>query len=84
MRGYSSLLILQQLMKTISSVEQENPHVQSSVHPLKCKDYEFRRAIERRATGESPSEPAFEHTSASSRYLPCHYFDYIAGTSTGG
>jgi hypothetical protein len=21
---------------------------------------------------------------SSSRYLPCHYFDYIAGTSTGG
>ncbi|KAL9613637.1 MAG: hypothetical protein Q9167_001813 [Letrouitia subvulpina] len=87
-RGYSSLLILQHLMKTISSIEQENPNVQSSVHPLECRDYEFRRAIERRATRleeeESPPEEAFEHMSESSRYLPCHYFDYIAGTSTGG
>ncbi|KAL9044610.1 MAG: hypothetical protein Q9214_002264 [Letrouitia sp. 1 TL-2023] len=83
-RGYSSLLILQQLMKTISSIEQENPNVRSSVHPLKPKDYEYRRDIERRTTGESPPELAFEHASESSRYLPCHYFDYIAGTSTGG
>jgi hypothetical protein len=35
----------------------------------------------------SPSEPMQlreEMTKQQGKYLPCHYFDYIGGTSTGG
>jgi hypothetical protein len=28
--------------------------------------------------------PSLDPTSPSAVYLPCHYFDYMAGTSTGG
>jgi hypothetical protein len=37
---------------------------------------------ERDAHDASPEN--FRRWQPSRRYLPCHYFDYIAGTSTGG
>lgn len=37
---------------------------------------------ESKAGVESPKDFLRKHPGR--RYLPCHYFDYIAGTSTGG
>lgn len=31
-----------------------------------------------------PAEPNAEHDIPSETFYPCHYFDYIFGTSTGG
>ena len=67
-RGYSSLLILKRHMERIRVVELELDERTRS-----SADY-------RRDGGESQGtgEPEL------SQFLPCHYFDYMAGTSTGG
>lgn len=63
-RGYSSLLILKELMIRIGKKEQElNGNARSSSY--------------------SPLSKSASHV-ADTEYLPCHYFDCIAGTSTGG
>ena len=85
-RGYSALLILRELMEAIGEQERSYPDgpdvadgpAVSSYHPLlpnllAATDDE---SLERLGAAKSPT--------ASSPWLPCHYFDYIAGTSTGG
>jgi patatin-like phospholipase/acyl hydrolase len=71
-RGYSSLLILNELMSKIRELEQQWPddgaQVQSS------GDYPWRENV----SSDSDS------TDSSNQFYPCHYFDYMAGTSTGG
>jgi hypothetical protein len=72
-RGYSSLLILRELMHEVARLESQGPspgvanweRAVSSVHPL---------AVRPRPSDSPLTTP----------YLPSHYFDYIAGTSTGG
>ena len=67
-RGYSSLVTLRTLMRTIAEIEQTlEPKAVSStqtdrIDPAKIPDDVLRKG----------------------QYLPCHYFDYIAGTSVGG
>ncbi len=86
-RGYSALLILRQLMEAIGEEERAYPigldvsdgPAASSYHPLLPARYA--------ATDDEtlPSRVSARYpTTASSPWLPCHYFDYIAGTSTGG
>lgn len=60
MRGYSSLLILRQLMWEISKWE----------HQLDEDEYQ----------SEEDKRERWNPT----RLLPCHYFDFMYGTSTGG
>lgn len=71
-RGYSSLLILQRLMELVAKVEEglepPAPSSESSPHIRKSRE----RGQKQDVGGKG------------SKYLPCHYFDYIAGTSTGG
>jgi hypothetical protein len=67
-RGFSSLLILEALMDEIARYERE-------------KDPQ---AI---SSADSPiffRKQAVDNPAANFVALPCHYFDYIAGTSTGG
>ena len=80
-RGYSALLIIKELMKAITQLERTHPDgpASSSYHPLHpnpviATDEEVRRL------SQTPTAEA----SDSSMWLPCHYFDYMAGTSTGG
>ncbi|MCJ1450761.1 hypothetical protein MMC28_001095 [Mycoblastus sanguinarius] len=73
-RGYSSLLILRELMRMIGDIERlaDGDATSSAYSPLiDCLPDEARTAL------RSDTQPL-------SKYLPCHYFDYIAGTSTGG
>ena len=79
-RGYSALLILQELMNVIKKLEKSHPDgaAESSYHPLPWNPL---YATDSRPGGEP--EPGSQHVE-SARWLPCHYFDYIAGTSTGG
>lgn len=79
-RGYSSLLILRELMKQIAVLEQHPPQAPCSVSPL---DMRHRPSVASNHAESSHTE-GYSPTRASSHYLPCHYFDYIAGTSTGG
>lgn len=88
-RGYSSLLILRALMIRIAEIEKEdNPRSTNSVHPLLPRP---RKPVRVKPTGTdtirrngSPEAIVSNPRSLSADYLPAHYFDYLAGTSTGG
>ncbi|KAK3692634.1 patatin-like phospholipase-domain-containing protein [Podospora appendiculata] len=67
-RGYSSLVILRAIMHEIACVEQ-------SVEPGALSSAHTDRI-------EPDMIPAEVYKKG--QYLPCHYFDYIAGTSVGG
>lgn len=78
-------------MTKIATLEQANSQTHSSVHPLNPRLRRPVRMQQNRADTmrrfESPEQnqgPVFGPTHASSAFLPAHYFDYIAGTSTGG
>ncbi|MCJ1352247.1 MAG: hypothetical protein MMC33_002231 [Icmadophila ericetorum] len=73
-RGLSSLLILKELMNKIARLEElENRNIGKP----KCIDLHGQK------NGDSKVEAHKDITSDSTSYLPCHYFDYIGGTSTG-
>ncbi|MCJ1273979.1 hypothetical protein MMC21_001772 [Puttea exsequens] len=72
-RGLSTLLILKELMTLVGKHEQDlDENATSSAYsPL---------------IDPSPDDlhPTGYSLKPSTQYLPCHYFDYIGGTSTGG
>ncbi|KAI3317965.1 FabD/lysophospholipase-like protein [Xylariaceae sp. AK1471] len=73
-RGYWSLLVLQHLMGVIQKVEiAENEATRSSFHPFEVPDN-----VSHLVNPNNLVNP-IEYTP----FLPCHYFDYIGGTSTG-
>lgn len=76
LRGLSSLYILKELMSQIGDVErQQEPKASSSAaSPL------FRHLSPQATSVEPASPPA----SSALLYRPCHYFDFICGTSSGG
>lgn len=80
-RGYSALLIIQALMKEIEALETSHSDGQasSSFHPLPPAPNIA--TDDKSVESEDPVEPS---QTESSPWLPCHYFDYMAGTSTGG
>ncbi|KAL8799034.1 MAG: hypothetical protein Q9182_006187 [Xanthomendoza sp. 2 TL-2023] len=70
-RGYSSLLILKSLMDVIANLEkQDNPSAGTSA---------FSPLIDLTSLYADPMMKGLQDT-----YRPCHYFDYIAGSSSGG
>ncbi|KAI1011896.1 hypothetical protein LB503_004334 [Fusarium chuoi] len=74
-RGYASLLVLKRIMIQIRELEQKH------------KDYKAPRSSFYRWMGVPDDDGIIEGNPEPERvdkYLPCHYFDYIAGTSTGG
>jgi hypothetical protein len=74
-RGLSTLIVLRELMKIIAEIEGSTkpPAKRSSDSPF-AKSDAFTSLI---PTASNDSDDI-------SGFLPCHYFDYIAGTSTGG
>ena len=86
-RGYSALLIIQALMVAIGKYESEFPTgtdqadgpAISSFHPLSpaASTTTDAESVSSRVSLEGPKTDTSE-------WLPCHYFDYMAGTSTGG
>ncbi|KAL6712759.1 hypothetical protein ACLMJK_009697 [Lecanora helva] len=76
-RGYSALLIIRAIMEAIKAVEMKYPDgdgpAESSYHPLSSNPEHIM----------GTRVPQRENRQAS-KWLPCHYFDYMAGTSTGG
>ncbi|EMT67046.1 Calcium-independent phospholipase A2-gamma [Fusarium odoratissimum] len=72
-RGYSSLLVLKRIMTRIRDIERnhEDPAPSSTYYPWMGKR-------EQDANEDNPESERVD------KFLPCHYFDYVAGTSTGG
>ncbi|KAM0237001.1 hypothetical protein ACHAP5_009197 [Fusarium lateritium] len=72
-RGYASLLVLKRIMTQIRHIERnhEDPARKSSYYP-------WMGEREQNANEDNPESERVDE------YLPCHYFDYVAGTSTGG
>ncbi|OCL12827.1 FabD/lysophospholipase-like protein [Glonium stellatum] len=70
-RGLCSLYILRRLMSTVREMEESHGTLYSaqSLLPDNDVDSKEKRCSESRLKGV---------------FLPCHYFDYITGTSTGG
>ncbi|MCJ1344795.1 hypothetical protein MMC31_002998 [Peltigera leucophlebia] len=94
-RGYSTLLIIRELMEAIAQIEQQYiiPATSSaaplslSVEQEEAANHESTRMAglsQIMPTTNSPSKKPSKTGDISSRFLPCHYFDYIGGTSTGG
>lgn len=81
-RGYSALLILEALMKEIGKLETSHPYdpARSSFHPLSPAP-EIATDSESVKSQDVVEPPPQTETSP---WLPYHYFDYMAGTSTGG
>lgn len=67
-RGYSSLIILRTLMNEIAEIER-------TIAP---------HAASSAHTNRISSDMIPPEVYREGQYLPCHYFDYIAGTSVGG
>lgn len=73
-RGYSSLVIMQELMEKVGEIERGlDPDATSSIHSSA-----FGPLDEEICAVPNPSATPI------SGYRPCHYFDYIAGVGTGG
>ncbi|KAL2161997.1 hypothetical protein VTH06DRAFT_7782 [Thermothelomyces fergusii] len=67
-RGYSSLVVLRALMREIEQIEK-------SLKPPASASTQ---------TDRIPRAQIPDDVFREGQYLPCHYFDYIAGTSLGG
>ena len=89
-RGYGSLLILRALMEEVGIEERRiDPAIKSSFSPCMYKPTKIGFG-----TPYSENIDSFEANivagtdpsglSSDSLFLPCHYFDCGAGTSTGG
>lgn len=73
-RSLSSLLILRELMGAVEEQERRiNPEAKSSADSPLVNFLPDEQPTP--SAGRSRSVPG---------YLPCHYFDYVSGTSTGG
>jgi hypothetical protein len=72
-RGYYSLLHLEKLMEWCKTIELEMDRVENVTHESGLGS-SFAPCGEPRNVSHMPT---YTH------YLPCHYFDYIGGTSTG-
>lgn len=96
-RGYGSLLILHDLMNKIGDYEKSLGATESSFAP--CDYRPTTKSSSETNTGSAESSPSSQldvpdadavvatsshELSNHSLFLPCHYFDYAAGTSTGG
>ena len=74
-RGYSSLKILDALMHEIWLWEQE-------LDSAEAEEGELSRAV--KESGKTASATVEKATVMEDELLPCHYFDFMYGTSTGG
>jgi hypothetical protein len=80
-RGYYSLLILKQLMMTIQQLELDYSDGRGVEAPAVTS---FSPCIQPLNVCHSVISTDSDHQNNHKVFLPCHYFDYIAGTSTGG
>lgn len=86
-RGYWSLLVLQKLMIYIAQLEETSPEIYSSFYPenFPPEVSHIPLSAEEENATEATTNNVARHRAMleTRRYLPCHYFDYICGSSTG-
>ena len=82
-RGYSALLILQELMRVIGKIERQYASGTSEAEGPAASSYHPLVPLSTATNIRSKAKKDCIKTE-SSPWLPCHYFDYVAGTSTGG
>ena len=93
-RGYWSLLVLNYLIRQIADIEEGNDQhapvdvrMSHSFDPERYPPNVSQRISQperrRRAEAQANGTDEVSVLEANRRYLPCHYFDYICGTSTG-
>lgn len=85
-RGYGSLLIIQELMNKIGDEERRRDELEGTKGKTKSS---FAPGIYKPISSNQATNSKFEASDTknlrkSSLFLPCHYFDYAVGTSTGG
>jgi hypothetical protein len=84
-RGYSSLIIMRQIMKEVKRIERHGlPSNKLEQHSSYAPESYVPCLNARRALYKSDGNTDGCSCGEFCRYLPCHYFDYIGGTSTGG
>ncbi|KAL6171038.1 hypothetical protein ACJQWK_03983 [Exserohilum turcicum] len=79
-RGYWTLLVLGRLMEAIA---REDARQAGRLHPGRSDSFwpdEFPPNVAQREGRPVP----YQQLSATQKYLPCHYFDFMCGSSTGG
>ena len=84
-RGLSTLIILRELMKKIRIAEQHPdlvPASSSGQSPQIGRDQE-QQEMKRLRKAFDLKNIKTDSERQTDDFLPCHYFDYIAGTSTG-
>lgn len=82
MRGFYSLLFLQKLMQHIQLREESLGPIQQDDDPI--KEHNTSRHVTSFSPCTEPPNVSHLEDGEYTPYLPCHYFDYITGTSTGG
>ncbi|KAK4947890.1 hypothetical protein LTR10_013398 [Elasticomyces elasticus] len=83
-RGISTLLIIQALMLQIADVEQNTwPFAQTSGDCEQLSSIEVQQAMSELRDQIPKGKDYMAQSIGNCEFLPCHYFDYIAGTSTG-
>lgn len=75
-RGLTSLYILRELMSMTRDIERKYKNTSSTASPLIRPDG--------RERDSGSGEFSYSEQNSVGEFLPCHYFDYIGGTSTGG
>ncbi|KAH7323806.1 acyl transferase/acyl hydrolase/lysophospholipase [Rhexocercosporidium sp. MPI-PUGE-AT-0058] len=89
-RGYGSLLVMRELMRHIGAEERRlDSRTTSSFYPGIYKPTNIKPAEDSRPpTVDRRSSSIFATSTESLEdadlFLPCHYFTYVGGTSTGG
>ena len=86
-RGYSALLIIRALMEAIGDIERNYAEESAtSAGPAASSYHPILPTVSATTDTESMSRDLGDDSpiTNTSPWLPCHYFDYMAGTSTGG
>ena len=79
-RGYYSLLILKLLMTMVKIIEQSFTDGNGVERPANSSFWPHNQPLHVSHTALSGDSDQ----ASRNHYLPCHYFDTISGTSTGG
>lgn len=83
MRGYGSMLILERLMEHVETIEGDTYVLKELLKDVPGADCRPAKS----SFHPYPCPPGIQKTGSSAtvnKFLPCHYFDCMIGTSTGG
>ena len=79
-----TLLVLEQLVLTISGIERsQHPEARTSADSPLLDDKSVEQGFDD-LRSMWPDNRTEQHLESASQFLPCHYFDFIGGSSTGG